>query len=294
MKRKLRLLIAPLLLSSPFLLGQEGVTPTPVYRPQDPEPIWATSFGEAVDRARSMPNGRIFVELVEESCPQCERMASLVYPSASFRAFMSDKVPVSLLRSSPDGARLSKRFGVQLSPAWLVLTPDLLLAGKQEGASNQSTWIDRFIATERDWALFRQKLASEKAAPGDLAASLAVGEEAYRRYGNAMAEERFRRVADDPKAPNDLRERALSYLASIALEARRLDDAEKALKEILATTKDPVLREKAELRLADVDLGRGDREKAVERLRTFLEKHPESPLRPQAEDLLKALGSTKR
>ncbi|MRR12682.1 hypothetical protein EG835_09550 [bacterium] len=201
---------------------------------------------------------------------------------------------MSLFRSSPDGTRLSERFGVQLSPAWLVLTPDLLLAGKQEGASNQSTWFDRFIASEHDWALFRQKLAIEKAAPGDPAATLAVAEDAYRRFGNEMAEERFRRVAGDPKAANDLRERALSYLAAIALEARRLDDAEKALKEILATTKDPVLREKAELRLADVDLGRGDRGKAAERLGTFLEKHPESPLRPQAEDLLKALGSTKR
>jgi tetratricopeptide (TPR) repeat protein len=294
MKRKLWLLLAPLLTSSPFLLGQESVTPSPAYRPQDPEPVWAKTFEEAVERARSMPNGRIFVELLEEPCPQCERMASLVYPSASFRAFVRDKVPVSLLRSSPDGTRLSERFGVQLSPAWLILTPDLLLAGKQEGASNQSTWFDRFIASEHDWALFRQKLAIEKATPGDPAATLAVGEEAYRRFGNEMAEERFRRVAGDPKVPNDLRERALSYLASIALEARRLDDAEKALKEILATTKDPVLREKAELRLADVDLGRGDRGKAAERLATFLEKHPESPLRPQAEDLLKALGSATR
>jgi hypothetical protein len=293
MKRKLRLLLAPLLLSSPFLLGQEDVKPSTAYRPQHPEPVWATSFAEAVDRARSMPDGRVFVELLDEPCPQCERMAGLVYPSADFRAFMKDKVPVSLLRGSPDGARLSERFGVRLSPAWLVLTPDLLLAGKQEGASNQSTWFDRFISAERDWALFRQKLAREKAAPGDPAASLAVGEEAYRRYGDAMAEERFRRVAEDPKAPNDLRERALSYLASIALEARRIDEAENDLKKILATTKDPVLREKAELRLADVDLGRGDRAKAAERLEAFLVAHPESPLRPQAEELLKALGAAK-
>ena len=63
MKRKLRLLLAPLLLSSPFLLGQESVTPRTAYRPQDPEPVWATSFDEAVDRARSMPDGRVFVEL---------------------------------------------------------------------------------------------------------------------------------------------------------------------------------------------------------------------------------------
>ena len=166
MKRKLRLLLAPLLLSSPFLLGQEGVTPTPAYRPQDPEPIWATSFGEAVDRARSMPNGRIFVELVEESCAQCDRMADLVYPSASFRAFLRDKVPVSLLRGSPDGARLSERFAIRGSPSWLVLTPDLLLAGKQEGASNQSTWIERFIVTERELGPLPAEARQGEGGPG--------------------------------------------------------------------------------------------------------------------------------
>jgi hypothetical protein len=293
MKRKLRLLIVPLLLAFPCLRAQEAVPPPAAPRPQDPDPVWATTFSEAVERARAIPEGRVLVELRDARCPDCDRMADLVYPSPSFRSFVRDKVPVRLLRSSPDGKRLSEKFGVRVTPAWVVVTPDLLLSAKQEGASNQSTWIERFVLAERAWGLYLRKLEAEKSAPTDPAATFAVADEAFRRYGDAMAEERFRRVVDDPKAPADLREKSLSYLASIALEARRLDDAEKALHGILATTKDPVVREKAELRLADVDIGRGERTKAAERLKAFLDKHPASPMRPQAQELLEALGTAK-
>ena len=292
MKNLLRSLLAPLLLGSSLLAGpQAAQTPAPP-APAEPEPLWSSSLDEAIGRAREIPDGRILVELRTATCPECKRMADLVYPSASFRAFVKDKVPVTLDREGADGQKLAQRFGVRVSPAWLVLTPDLLLCGRQEGESNQSTWIDRFIESEKGWAAFRRRIDEEKASPSDTALVFAVAEEAYRRYGNDMAEGRFRRLAADPKTAPEIRERSLAYLASIALDARRLDDAEKALTELLAVAKDPVLRERAELRLADVEVGRGNRARAAERLEAFLKAHPESPARPQVESLLQALGAT--
>jgi tetratricopeptide (TPR) repeat protein len=302
----LRLLLASALLSSPFLLAQQpdkasekppeitpGKTPA-ASRLQDENPVWATTFDEAVQRAKALPRGRIFVELRDADCPECARMEKLIYPSASFRAFMRDKVPVLLDRAGPDGQRLSKLFGIRRAPAWLVVTPDLLLAGRQEGASNQAAWMESFFNSEKAWADFLRKLDAEKKAPSDPAAAFAVGEEAFRRVGDAMAEERFRRVAADKKASPQIREKSLAYLAAIALEDHRFDDAEKALKQLLATTKDPALLEQAELRLADVEIGRGQKPKAAALLKTFLEKHPQSPMRKDAEALLEALSPSKK
>ena len=294
----LRLLLAPALLLSPVLLAQSSEKPSEkppeASRLQDAPPVWAGTFDEAVQRARSMKDGRIFVEVRAPDCPECERMEKLIYPSASFRAFMRDKVPVVLDRGTPDGQRLAERFGIQRVPAWLVLTPDLLLSGRQEGGSSQAAWMEAFVASERAWAQFRQKLDTEKKAPSDPVAAFAVGEEAFRRLGDAMARERFERVAGDGKAPADLRERSFAYLAAIALEERRFDDAEKTLKRLLATTKDPALLEQAELRLADVEIGRGQRKKAASLLKAFLEKHPQSPMRKEAEALLVALDPSKK
>jgi tetratricopeptide (TPR) repeat protein len=293
MKNSTRLLLVAALLAAPLLRAQAPPATTAPARPQDDAPVWSASWPEAVERARAMRDGRILVEVREAECPECERMAKLVYPSASFRAFLSDKVPVRLDRASADAEKLVQRFGVQRLPAWLVVTPELLLCGKQEGATNQSTWIERFTETERDWARFLLALEAEKKAPSDPAAAFAAGESAYRHFGDALAAERFRRVADDPKAPAALREKSLAYLAALALADRRLDDAEKALRTLLATSKDPGLRAKAELRLADVDLGRGDRRKAADRLRAFLASHPDSPDRPEAEALLQAIEAAK-
>jgi hypothetical protein len=292
MKPLLRLLPVLALLSSPLLHAQEAETAPSEAGSQDDPPVWAETFDEAVERARAMKGGRILVELRDTRCTECDQMASFVYPSASFRAFTRDKVPVRIVRGTPEAKHLVERYRIRTVPSWLVLTPDLLLAGKQEGESNQSTWINRFIATEREWGEFLRKVEDEKASPSDPAAAMAVGEDAYRRFGDAMAEERFRRVADDRKAPAEMREKALSYLATIALEARRLDEAEKILKQLAATSKDPALREKAELRLVDVEVGRDERRKAADRVKAFLAKYPESPLRPQAEGLLQALGGS--
>lgn len=293
MKRLLRLLLAPFLLSAPLLLAQEAErTPEPP-KLQDEPPAWAETFDQAVSRAKATKGGRILVELRDAACPECDRMEKIVYETASFRAFCRDKVPVSVVRSSADGERLAVRFGVRVLPAWLVVTPDLLLCGKQEGATNQSVWVERFVATEKDWAEFQQTLENEKTAKGDPAAVYAAAEAAYRHFGDAMAEERFQRVVKAPNVPPALRDKSLAYLAAIALGANRFDDAEKSLKRIIATSKDPALVEKAELRLADVDLGRGRREAAAERLKAFLAKHPDSPNRPQAEALLGAIGAAR-
>lgn len=288
MQLPLRSLLAPVLLAALPLAAQ--VETAPSARPPAEAPVWASSLEEAIGRARALPAGRVLVELRDVTCPECERMQSLLYPSASFAGFAADKVPVSVVRGTPDGEGLSRRFRVRTFPAWLVVTPDLLLCGKQEGESNQSTWIQRFIETEKGWAAYQKLLEAEKAGPGDPRAVFAVAEETFRRFGDAEAEGRFRAVAESGAAPAELRDRSRAYLATIALSARRVDDAEKVLHELLATTKDPALREKAELRLVDVDLGRGERLKAAERLRAFLAKYPDTPLRPQAEAILGALG----
>ena len=93
----LRHLLALLLLAPGVLLAQEAVPPAEA---ADDAPVWAVGLSEALDRARSLDR-RVLVELRDAHCPECERMEKLLYPSASFRAFLKDKVPVRLLRGTP-------------------------------------------------------------------------------------------------------------------------------------------------------------------------------------------------
>ncbi|MDX9734315.1 MAG: tetratricopeptide repeat protein [Thermoanaerobaculia bacterium] len=289
--RKLRLtVLASALLVAPLLLAQGPQTAFPS-EGSDAPVDWAETMPDALKRAGALDGGRLLVEIRDARCSECERVEKLLYPSASFRAFLKDKVPVRLLRGTPDADRLYARYRLRTSPAWLVLSTDLMLCGKLEGDTNQSTWIQSFFESEKAWAAFLRAVEEEKASPADPARTFAVGEEAYRRYGDVMAERRFRKLSDDDAAPAELRAKSLAYLATFALEASRFDDASRTLERVLATTKDPALQERAELRLADVEIGRGDHPKAAARLKAFLEKHPQSPLKPQAEGLLRLLDS---
>ena len=116
-----------------------------------------------------------------------------------------------------------------------------------------------------------------------------VARQTYQRGGRELSESRFRRLASDPKAPADVREQSLAYLASIDLDAGRLDDATARLDTLIASAKNPQLKERAELRRADVELARGRKDLAANRLREFTKAHPESPLAGEAKALLDAL-----
>ncbi len=250
---------------------------------------WAQSFPDAVARARAMPHGRILVEFTETGCETCAYMARLIHPSTSFYAFTRDKVPVQVSRNSDEGKKLAQELGVSVVPAWVVLTPERLVCGFQEGTTSQSGWIQTFVETERSWAEYLHRLDEERERPGDTDLVFAVAQETFKRLGDGLAEPRFRRLSTDPKATPEIREKSLAYLATIELDSGRLDEAAADLKTLAATTKDPVLRERSELRLADIEIGRGNRAGAIDRLEQFKKDHPVSPRIPQVDELLNKL-----
>ncbi len=69
----------------------------------------------------------------------------------------------------------------------------------------------------------------------------------------------------------------------------RFDEAAQRLDTLIATAKDPALRQRAELRRADVEIARGRKDLATWRLKEFLKAHPDSPLAAEAQALLDAL-----
>ena len=251
--------------------------------------IWAATLEEAQASARSMKDGRILLFFTDKDCGECDRMLKLIAPSTSFFSFTRDKVPVPITISDPKGLELARRMRVVGVPTWIVATPDLLECSRQEGVTPQQGWVQTFIQGERDWAVFRRAQAAENENPGDLAAVYEVARQLFARGARDQAEGRFRRLAADPKASADVREGSKAYLASIDLDAGRFDDATRLLDDLAANAKDPQLRERAELRRADVEIARGRKDLAAYRLKEFLKAHPGSPRATEAQALLDAL-----
>jgi hypothetical protein len=253
------------------------------------EVLWASRLAEAVEGAKRLRDGRILIFFVEPDCGQCKRMEALVVPSTSFYAYTRDKVPLYEDVSTKEGKELAQRLRIRGTPTWIVVTPELLECGRQEGPASQQGWVDAFIQVERGWAGYRKALADETADPSNPQLVFEVARQTYQRGGGPQAEARFQRLARDPKAPAAIREQALGFLTALEMESGRFDDAVTHLDTLIASAGDPVLRMRAELRRADVEIARGRKDLATWRLKEFVKAHPDAPLAAEAKALLDAL-----
>ena len=287
-----------------LILAQQPASPpaaTPAPAPQPAETgsavagaaglevLWARTLAEATEGAKRLRDGRILIFFVEPNCGQCDRMAALVAPSTSFYSFTRDKVPLYEDVSTPEGKDLARRLQIRSTPTWIVITPELLECGRQEGPTTQQGWVDAFIQVERGWAAFKRAVAAETENPGNAPAVYEVARQLFQRGGREQAETRFRRLVANPNLAPELREQVNGYLASIDLDAGRLGEATKRLDTLVATARDPALKQRAELRRADVEIARGRKDLATRRLKEFLKAHPDSPLAAEAKALLDAL-----
>ena len=278
--------------SSPAPAGpspQDAPGPAAVSGPAGLEVPWSGTWDEAVEAARKIPNGRILVYFSDDDCGACQRMEALVIPSTSFFAFTRDKAALRVTLRSPEGQTLAARLRVRDAPSWVVVTPDLLVTGRQSGPTTQMGWVQTFVEAERHWASYRKLLDAEKADPSDLRVVFDVARETFKRGGDSLAEPRFARLAGDTRTPPDLREQSLAYLATIQLDAGRPEEAAASLDRLLAIATDPALKQKAQLRRAEVEIARGRKDLAVGRLRDFRKDWPGSPLLPEVDKLLEAL-----
>lgn len=290
-------MLSPILLAA--LLSQTAPAPPPapsptpaaVPGPAGLEVLWTSSWNEALEAVRKIPNGRILIFFGDDDCGQCRRMEALVIPSTSFFAFTRDKVPLFEKFSSPEGKKLSATLRIKEIPAWVVVTPELLVTGRQVGPTSQMGWVQAFAEAERGWVGYQKLLAEEKANPGDPKLVFEVARECFHRNGDGLAEPRFARLGNDPRTPPDLREPSLAYLATIQLDAGRPEEAGKSLDLLLSIAKDPGIRQRAQLRRADVEIALGRKDLAAERLRAFRKEWPDSPALPEVEKLLDALDS---
>ena len=293
----------------PVLLAQQQTSPPPASPAPTPAPaatgsalpgeaglevLWARTLSEATEGAKRLKDGRILIFFVEPNCGQCERMEALVVPSTSFFAFTRDKVPLYEDLSTAEGRDLARRLKVRGAPTWIVVTPDLLESGRQEGPASQQGWVNTFIEVERGWAGYKKLLAAEAAEPGNSQFVFDAARQTYQRGGGTQAESRFRRLTGDAKTPAAIREQSLGYLTSLEMDSGRLDDAVSHLDELIATAQDPALKQRAELRRADVEIARGRKDLATWRLKEFLKAHPDSPLAAEAQALLGALQGKAR
>jgi tetratricopeptide (TPR) repeat protein len=268
-----------------------AAAPVPGQVPPGPgKADWADTFARARERADH--EGRVvYVEFFEKTCGNCVRMQQLLYPAVNFEMMLLRMVPVRLDRLSVEGGALAERYGVTQSPSVLILSPGGALIFRVDGFDNAGEFYRHVHTSMTGWDALHLRMIHEPEFRDDPKQELALGEDLLRRMDPEEAAPRFDRAARSKTADAATRDLALTALATAQYRMKRFPEARATLDDLLRTSRDPAIREQAELSRGLVEIAEGKREEARRTIAAFLREHPESRLAGNARQMLTSISA---
>jgi thioredoxin-related protein len=275
-------------LSAGVVLPQEipGEGRRPVTSPGNA--VWASTVAEASKRAEAEKK-LVFIEFDQEECGHCKRMQGLLYPAFDFEALLIGMVPVRVDLHSAEAQDLSARYAVKEAPSILILSPEGRIVFRMEGFLNAPDFYRQVHADLDAYRKFARKVEEQDVASLSPAEALETGRELYERSDPEAALVRLTRVPSHPKATAVQRDEAREIQAAVELELGRPAAARQTINRLLATTKSPERKERAEIFRAQIPLAENKPEEALALFRKFMKDHPKSPHIPQVTELVERL-----
>lgn len=249
---------------------------------------WATSVDEARTRA-SGEDKLVFLEFTSKDCGNCKRMDSLLYGTADLDQMLRAMVPVKVDLDSPLGKELADRYGFAQAPVILITTPEGRLVFLMEGFQNQADFFRNAYAGVEKYREFAKRIESQDIAKLPMKEALETGNELYQRSDPEAALPRLRRAAAAAGAKGTDLEVALELLAATELDLGQSKVARRTIDRLIALTKDPARRERAELFRAQIPLAENRPAEALALFRKFQKDHPKSVHIAQVNDVVQKL-----
>lgn len=238
---------------------------------------WIQSLATAQKKAQQSKQ-LIFVDLFADWCGWCHKMEQEVFPSAAFQKETDDMVLLRLnTEDGAEGTKLAQRYSITSLPTFLILTPDLNVAGVIHGYLPSKEFVDAVDDAEKKFRQFEKLAAAEPSFPKDFAKRLDLARGFNERFQYAQGESRFRKLVQEGGVPADVRDKAYYELAITQVVQGHMDDANKTLAAFskVASKGDPF--EKSRLLQAQVYMQQGNSAAALVELRGFKAKFPTSP-----------------
>jgi hypothetical protein len=259
---------------APGLAAQPAPTRTPVVRtPGNAD--WAPNIAAARDRA-ARDKKLVFIELDDKDCGNCQRMDALLYPAFDFEALLIGMVPVKVRLDSFDGKTTAHRYEIDEAPSILVLTAEGRLVFVMQGFQNAPEFY-RHIHHDLDaYRAFSKKIDAQDVTTLPAAEALATGRQLFQARDSRAALPRLERVGKAPEATPAMREEALEITATAQLDLGQSAASRLTIEKLIATTKDPDRRERAELFRAQIPLSEDKPAEALALFQAFLKEHPQS------------------
>ncbi len=249
---------------------------------------WATSVEEARALAAAQ-HKLVYYEFASQSCGECGRMDALLYPAFDFEALLIGMVPVRVDLVSKAGMELSELYSIKETPSVAIATPTGRLVFLMQGFKTQGEFfghVHKSLDTYRAWA---KTIDAQDVASLGAAEAYQSARQLFARFDFAEARSRFLRASVAPDATPAIRDAAKEGLAAAELQLKEPAKARKTIDGLIATTKDPEVKERAELFRAQIPLSQNQPEEALSLYKKFEKDHPQSKYKEQVRGLITRL-----
>jgi thioredoxin-related protein len=239
---------------------------------------WLKSLAAAQKQAKDT-NRLIFVDMFADWCGWCHRMEQEVFPSQAFQNATDGFVLLRLnTEDGADGSKLAQKYQVTSLPTFLVLAPDMTVAGIIKGYAPPNDFVQSLKETQSNYTAFNQRLKAEPTYAKDYQKRLDLARELTQRFALAQSEERLKKLTSENGVPVPIRDQAYYELAVSLIMQRRFDDAINTVKSFSRVENKGEAYERSRLLMGQAYMEKGNTLAAVNELKNFKQMFPNSKL----------------
>src|SRR5688500_7078003 len=115
---------------------------------------WLKTVASA-QKAAQEKNQLILVDMFAEWCGWCHRFEREVFPSAAFQDATKDIILLRLdTEDQAEGTQMARKYSVTSLPTFLVLAPDLTVAGMLRGYAPANDFVKSLAQTRKNYEDF--------------------------------------------------------------------------------------------------------------------------------------------
>jgi tetratricopeptide (TPR) repeat protein len=190
-----------------------------------------------------------------------------------------------------EGTQLAREFGITTLPTFLLLTPDMLVAGIIRGYAPADPFAEQLNNLEKEFREFEKRVTAEASLARDPEKRLELAKEFLNRQGFSQAETRLQSLLGERSLPPAVRESAFYHLALAQLSQNRHDQASATLKKLFAFQAKGETVEQGRFLLGQIYLDQKNYQAALAEFRRFKTLFPSSPLVKNVDFLIPQLES---
>lgn len=257
-----------------------------VLAPQMFAGAWLKSISSAQKVAKEK-NQLILVDMFAEWCGWCHRFEREVFPAEAFQNASNDLVLLRLnTEDKGEGQALARKFGVSSLPTFLLLTPDMSLAGMIRGYAPAPQFVQMLKETRDKHTVFEKRVKNEAALTRDYPARLELAKEFVSRNAFDKSEPRLKKLTTEKGVPASIRDEAYYQLAMTYALQQKFDEGLKTVRELTTVSKLGSAVERARLLSGQIYLQQGNVQGALNEFKSFKKQYPASPLVAQIDAVL--------